>query len=78
MSGTKALQQTWGARLRKARQDRGISLSQLARKAEVEQGNLSRIERGLVNSGEDARARLAAALEVGVEEIWSYPQAVAR
>jgi transcriptional regulator with XRE-family HTH domain len=78
MTETKQLQQTWGARLRKARQDAGLSLSQLARAAEVEQGNLSRIENGHVNTGEEARARLAAALGLRVDAIWSYPQAVAR
>lgn len=78
MSGTKALQETWGARLRQTRKDQSISLSQLARAAHVEQGNLSRIERGIVNAGEDARARLAAALCINVEEIWHYREVATR
>lgn len=72
-SKTESHRETWGARIRSLRQERGLSLNKLARLAEIEQGNLSRIERGIVNSGEEARTRIAAALNVPVGEIWDYP-----
>ena len=68
-----ALTQAAGERLRAARHRQGLSLGKLSRLAEIDQGNLSRIERGIVNAGDDARIRLAAALDCRVEDIWVYP-----
>lgn len=67
------LQVFWGQRLEVARRNRGLSLGKLAEMAQIDRANLSRIERGLVNSGDDARMRIASALDLRVEDIWAYP-----
>lgn len=45
--------------LRKVRLRRRVSLSRVAREANVDPGNLSRIERGLANASREVAERLA-------------------
>jgi transcriptional regulator with XRE-family HTH domain len=71
MSST--LHARWGPRLRHLRRQRGLSVAKLARLADVDQGQLSKAERGLAGLGDDARIRLAHALGKRVEEIFEYP-----
>lgn len=71
------LDQEWGGAIRKLRQEHGWSLFQLGARADTDPGLLSRIERGLVRPGDERRMRIAAALDVRVEDIWSYPAEVA-
>ncbi len=58
------LRAAWGERIRAAREDRGWSMQELAERAEINQGNLSRIENGKVGMGEGMRVRIAKALGI--------------
>lgn len=67
------LQVRWGEGIRHLRQQRSLSLTRLARLADIDQGQLSKIENGTCGVGDEARYRIAAALGVRVEEIFKYP-----
>lgn len=67
----------WGRRLRELRLERGLSINSLSRLADVDPAGLSKIERGLQSTSDDRRLRIAAALGVDPNEIWSYPAEVA-
>jgi len=69
--------ETWGARVRDLRIERGLSLMQLSRLANVDPSMLSKIERGLVGTSDDTRLRIASALEADPNDLWSYPAEVA-
>jgi transcriptional regulator with XRE-family HTH domain len=69
--------------IRAYRKRAGLSLDELAEKADVDKGNLSKLERGFLPYKQDVLERLSAALEASVEElltrdpsqptpIWSY------
>lgn len=63
-----------GQRLRKMREERGLSQEELASAAGVRQGNISRLERGKVASpGIDLLSKVAAGLGVSVEELTGKP-----
>lgn len=64
---------TWGERIRELRDERGLSLNQLSRDAEIDQSQLWKAERGERGLGDEARMRLAGALGVRVEAIFVYP-----
>lgn len=59
--------------LKAARLAQQLSLSQLAAAAQVDRGNLSRMERGILRGSPDAAARLAAVLGISELEIL-YPE----
>lgn len=73
MSFTEDLTRMWGDRIRKARQEQGLSLEALAERAGMDAGHLSRGERGLAGIGDDNRIRLASALGRRVEDLFPYP-----
>lgn len=73
MAQATGLRAEWGAKIRAARQERGLTVSKLARLADVDQGNLSRVERGVQGVSDDMRMRIAAALGVEVSELFAYP-----
>ena len=56
-----------GTTLRTVREARGLALSEVAMKAAVDQGHLSRVERGLSGLSVDSLARVAAA--IGLDEL---------
>lgn len=59
-----------GARIRQTRQRKGWSIAKLAREAELDGGYLSRVETGkIVSPGIETIRRIAAALDVGPEEL---------
>lgn len=59
-----------GGRIRSLRRARGISLKQVAERAELSIGFLSQLERGISSASIRVLARLADALEVGIAEIY--------
>lgn len=63
----------WGERIRTLRQERGISANKLSRLADIDHSQLWRVERGEKGLSDEARMRLAAALDVRVEDIFTYP-----
>jgi DNA-binding XRE family transcriptional regulator len=66
---------TWGERLRSERRRRKVSVLELSRHAEVSPQYIYMLEAGRYSPSDDLRVKLAAALEVKVEDIWSYPVA---
>ncbi len=65
---TKAL----GKHLRKIRKDKGLSMEQLAYKAEMEYRQIGRIERGEVNATVVTLFRIAEGLDVDIKELFNY------
>jgi DNA-binding XRE family transcriptional regulator len=66
---------TWGRNLRAARKQRGRTVLELSRAAEVSPSFIYMLETGKSGTSDELRIKLAAALEMRVEEIWSYPEA---
>lgn len=66
----------WGRRIRRARQDKHLSLNRLARLAEIDPGNLSRIEHGKQGASDEMRLRIAAGLGMKVDALFNYPDDV--
>lgn len=66
----------WGKRIREARIARGLSLNGLARVADIDPGNLSRLERGLQGASDEMRVRIAAGVRRPVIELFDYPDDV--
>lgn len=71
------LNTTWGHRLKSVRAQRGMSALELSRRAEITSQYVYMLEAGRYSPSDEVRVRIAAALEVQVEDIWSYPQDVA-
>lgn len=65
---TKAL----GKHLRQIRKEKGLSMEQLAYKAEMEYRQLGRIERGEGSATVVTLLRLAEALEVDIKELFEF------
>lgn len=61
-----ALRREWGARLRAARRDKGLTQNELAELAKIDQANVSRVEAG--RAGIFATLQVASALGVTLEE----------
>jgi DNA-binding XRE family transcriptional regulator len=68
------LQIAWGRRLREVRTERDMSGSELARKAGVTRQHIQRIETGRSAASDTVWVRIAAALEVKVDDIFSHQQ----
>jgi DNA-binding XRE family transcriptional regulator len=66
---------TWGKRLRDERVRKDVSVLELSRHAEVSPQYIYMLEAGRYSPSDDLRLKIAAALEVRVEDIWSYPEA---
>ncbi|MDH6199009.1 mannose-6-phosphate isomerase-like protein (cupin superfamily)/DNA-binding Xre family transcriptional regulator [Mycobacterium frederiksbergense] len=64
-----------GARLREIRCQRGLSLTEVAARAEVTKGFLSLAERGMTNVSVPVLMRICDALDIGVGELFEYPSA---
>lgn len=74
---TETMWPTWGARVRNRRTARGMSLIRLSRVASVDQGSLSKIERGLRYPSDEVRLRIAIALETTHDDLFGWPKTVA-
>jgi DNA-binding XRE family transcriptional regulator len=66
---------TWGQKLREVRTQREISVLELSRSAEVSPNYIYMLENGKNGASDELRMKLAKALDVQVEDIWSYPVA---
>ena len=60
----------FGKNLRKIRNDKGITQEELAFKIELEISQISRIERGLLNSSISTAYEIANALEIDLKELF--------
>ena len=59
--------ETFGAKVSKARNRKGLTQAQLSEMADITQNNLSRIERGLYSPGIDILLRIADALDMELD-----------
>ena len=59
--------ETFGAKVDKARNRKGLTQDKLAEMADITQNNLSRIERGLYSPGVDILLRIADALDMELD-----------
>jgi quercetin dioxygenase-like cupin family protein/DNA-binding Xre family transcriptional regulator len=64
-----------GARLREFRAQRGLSLTEVAARAEVTKGFLSLAERGMTNVSVPVLMRICEALGIGIGDLFEYPPA---
>ncbi|MFJ6409449.1 helix-turn-helix domain-containing protein [Streptomyces hydrogenans] len=71
--GATALEASTGARLRRIRLGRGLSLTEVAQRAEVTKGFLSQLERGLTSVSVPTLLRVCEVLRIGVGELFAYP-----
>lgn len=72
MTFTKPLAQRWGEAIREARINLRLSITELATRAGMDPGHLSRAERGLAGIGDDFRIALADALGVRANDLFTY------
>lgn len=73
MDQVTTLRAEWGIRVRAAREERGLTVSKLAHLADVDQGNLSRVERGVQGVSDEMRMRISKALGIEVADLFIYP-----
>ena len=71
--GTPDPESSTGARLREIRLGSGLSLTQVARDADVTKGFLSQLERGLTSASVPTLLRICDVLNIGVGELFAYP-----
>ncbi|MFF8571673.1 helix-turn-helix domain-containing protein [Streptomyces sp. NPDC015140] len=71
--GSAASEASTGAQLRKIRLSRGLSLTEVAHRADVTKGFLSQLERGLTSVSVPTLLRVCDVLQIGVGELFSYP-----
>lgn len=64
----------WGQGLKRARRERGVSLSAITAKTGLHKSHYCRIEAGEVTPTDDVRIRIAAALGARVETLFPYPE----
>lgn len=70
---TSDLTAAWGRRLTAARQARGLSIGELARRTGIHKSQLARFEKGEAGLGDAARIRVAAAIGQQVAALFPYP-----
>ena len=68
---------TWGERLQAVRDAKKVSVRELATRVGVSTQYVYLLQSGVNTPSDDLRVKIAAALDVRVEDIWSYPQDVA-
>ncbi|MEQ1745776.1 MAG: helix-turn-helix transcriptional regulator [Saprospiraceae bacterium] len=69
--------QALGSRLRDLRRLRGLSQEELAWKADVELSQISRIERGVINTSIGQLLNIVDALDISLTEFFAFDQSVA-
>jgi len=71
---TSDLTAAWGRRLTAARQARGLSIGELARRTGIHKSQLARFEKGEAGLGDAARIRVAAEIGQQVATLFPYPR----
>lgn len=73
MNNARSLAKIWGEAIRQARTELGLSVTELASRAGIDTGHLSRVERGLAGIGDEYRISIARELNRPVTELFAYP-----
>jgi transcriptional regulator with XRE-family HTH domain len=68
----------FGAQVRKLRQEKGLSMRRFAIHADMEYSQLSKIERGVINTTISSAHNIVEALEVSVKELFDFKIAKSR
>jgi transcriptional regulator with XRE-family HTH domain len=68
----KAFCEAFGNHVRKLREKKGITMRQFAMEADIEYSQLSKIERGVINTTISTVLTLANTLEVDVRELFKF------
>lgn len=76
MTFTKLTAQRWGEAIRRARNELGLSILDVAMRTGIDPGHLSRAERGLAGIGDDYRASIAEALGTTPESLFTDPESL--
>jgi transcriptional regulator with XRE-family HTH domain len=63
----------WGSRLTQARQEKNLSIGELARRAGMHKSHLARFEKGEAGLGDDLRIRIATEVGHEVSALFPYP-----
>jgi transcriptional regulator with XRE-family HTH domain len=63
----------FGQRLRQLREEKGVSMRELAKEADMEYSQYSKIERGKINTTISTVQAIAEALEVPTVELYDFP-----
>lgn len=63
---------TFGKRLKQLREEKGISQAQLAFEAEIQISQISRIERGLINTTISNAKLIAKVLEIPLKDLFDF------
>lgn len=66
---------TWGGRLQRVRDEKQVSVRELATRVGVSTQYVYLLQSGVNTPSDDLRVKIATALDVRVEDIWSYPEA---
>lgn len=69
-------QMIWAARLRAAREHRGLTQRDVARRCGVSVSTISRIESGLVSASDELKWCIAAALGERMDLLWAWPAVI--
>ena len=64
--------QSFGKRLKQLREEKGISQAQLAFEAEIQISQISRIERGLINTTISNAKLIAKVLELPLKDLFDF------
>lgn len=72
----KLAHRTWGQRVRKARNDAGLTQVALALLVDVEQNTISRIETGTTAPSDELKVRLCLALGEPLDHLFSWPEGI--
>jgi len=64
--------EAFGRRIRKLRENKGITMRQFAVEADIEYSQLSKIERGVINTTISTVLALANALQIDVRELFKF------
>lgn len=66
------MQEQWGKRIRRIRREKELTVTEVAKEADITRQYLNAIERGRYAPSDQVRLRIAKAIEVDPNELFSY------
>lgn len=68
--------EAWGERVTEARKDKGLTIAALAKKCQVHETTILRIERGTLSPNDLIKWRIAGVLGIRMDRLWAYPSVI--